>query len=201
MLARSAIRFIAHSAAACMLAVTALAADGPAPGAPPARMAPDPAGMPQAGQQAPEFKLQDQNDKWVTLADQKGKWVVLYFYPKDKTPGCTTQACEFRDDIFAFRKANAVILGISVDDVASHKEFSKEHGLPFSILADSSKETAKKYGVLTKFGQAEIAARETFLIDPNGKIVKHYSVGPKDLPDHSKLVLSDIDSMKKSSKG
>jgi thioredoxin-dependent peroxiredoxin len=146
---------------------------------------------PALGAAAPEFKLQDQNGKWHELKDYRGKWVALYFYPKDQTPGCTTQACEFRDNIFAFRDAGAQILGISVDDVESHKAFSEKHGLPFPILADASKETAKKYGVLKTFlGTMELAKRDTFLIDPQGKIVKHYpDVDPK---GHSQIVLNDI---------
>ena len=145
----------------------------------------------RSAQPAPDFKLQDQNGKWHTLKDYRGKWVVLYFYPKDQTPGCTTQACEFRDNIFAFRDAGAQILGISVDDVESHKAFSEKHGLPFPILADSKKETAKQYGVLKTFlGTMELAKRDTFLIDPQGKIVKHYAdVDPK---GHSQIVLNDI---------
>jgi peroxiredoxin Q/BCP len=146
---------------------------------------------PDVGAAAPAFKLQDQKGTWHSLEDYRGKWVVLYFYPKDMTPGCTTQACEFRDNIFAFRDAGAVILGISVDDVESHKKFAEEHGLPFTILADTEKKTSKDYGVLKKFmGTMELANRETFLIDPTGKIVKHYpSVDPK---GHSQLVLNDL---------
>jgi peroxiredoxin Q/BCP len=146
---------------------------------------------PALGAPAPDFKLQDQNGKWHELKDYRGKWVALYFYPKDQTPGCTTQACEFRDNIFAFRDAGAQILGISVDDVESHKAFSEKHGLPFPILADSKKETAKQYGVLKTFlGTMELAKRDTFLIDPQGKIVKHYAdVDPK---GHSQIVLNDI---------
>jgi thioredoxin-dependent peroxiredoxin len=125
------------------------------------------AAAPKVGAAAPEFRLQDQAGKWVTLQEQRGKWVVLYFYPKDNTPGCTTQACGFRDDIFAFRRANATILGISVDDVESHDKFAKEHSLPFSILADSSKQTTKTYG-----------------------IAKHYA--DVDTEGHSKLVLTDL---------
>jgi peroxiredoxin Q/BCP len=141
---------------------------------------------PTVGTDAPAFRLQDQNGKWHALADYRGKWVVLYFYPKDATPGC-----EFRDNIFAFREAGAVILGVSVDDVESHKKFSEEHGLPFPILADSTKATAKEYGVLKKYlGTMELASRETFLIDPQGKIVKHYpGVNPK---GHSQAVLADL---------
>lgn len=146
---------------------------------------------PALGSPAPEFKLQDQNGKTHELKDYRGKWVALYFYPKDQTPGCTTQACEFRDNIFAFRDAGAVILGVSVDDVESHKKFSEKHGLPFPILADSEKVVAKQYGVLKRFlGVAELAKRDTFLIDPTGKIVRHYAdVDPK---GHSQVVLKDI---------
>jgi peroxiredoxin Q/BCP len=154
-----------------------------------------PAEAPKAGQAAPAIRLQDQHGNWVTLDQQKGKWVVLYFYPKDNTPGCTTQACEFRDNIFEVRKANAVILGVSVDDLESHKKFSTDHGLPFSILADSTKETSKRYGVLMKRGEMEIANRITFLIDPNGKIAKTYVVDPPSLAGHSKTVLADIASL------
>src|SRR6187551_1496585 len=89
----------------------------------------------QLGSPAPEFKLQDQSGKWHQLKDYRGKWVVLYFYAKDMTPGCTTQACEFRDNIFGFRNAGAVVLGISVDDVQSHKKFADKNNLPFPLLA------------------------------------------------------------------
>ena len=143
------------------------------------------------GQPAPAFRLQNQTGEWVTLEQQRGKWLVLYFYPKDNTPGCTTQACEFRDNIFAYRKAGGVILGISVDDLASHRKFAEEHSLPFPILADADKKTARSYGVLYKaMGIMEIARRETFIIDPAGRIAKHYkSVNPK---GHSELVLADL---------
>jgi peroxiredoxin Q/BCP len=150
---------------------------------------------PEVGQPAPAIRLQDQHGNWITLDQQKGKWVVLYFYPKDNTPGCTTQACEFRDNIFAVRKANAVILGVSVDDLESHKKFSEEHGLPFSILADANKEASTRYGVLTKFGPNEVASRVTYLIDPQGKIAKRYVVDPPSLNGHSQAVLADIAAM------
>lgn len=149
---------------------------------------------PEVGAEAPGFRLQDQNGKWVELKDHRGKWVVLYFYPKDNTPGCTTQACEFRDNIFAFREANAVILGISVDDVRSHERFASEYRLPFSILADSEKQVSRDYGVLHRaFGVLQIARRETFVIDPRGRIARHYrDVNPE---THSRQVLADIKSM------
>lgn len=142
------------------------------------------------GTAAPDFRLQDQNGKWHQLKDYRGKWVALYFYPKDQTPGCTTQACEFRDNIFAFKEANAQILGVSVDDVDSHKKFSEKHGLPFPILADPTKATAKRYDSLKSYFGMELAKRDTFLIDPEGRIVKRYSdVDPK---EHTKVVLKDI---------
>ena len=147
------------------------------------------------GSPAPAFKLQDQAGMWHSLADYKGKWVALYFYPKDDTPGCTTQACSFRDNVFAFNKEGAVILGISVDDVASHKAFAEKHGLPFTLLADSDKADSKQYGVLkTYIGDMEMARRDTFLIDPQSRIAKHYeSVNPE---GHSAVVLADIKALK-----
>ncbi|HEU5137069.1 MAG TPA: peroxiredoxin [Steroidobacteraceae bacterium] len=149
-----------------------------------------PAAAPAEGTQAPAIKLQDQAGKWQTLDQYKGKWVVLYFYPKDFTGGCTTQACELRDNIFAFKKADAVILGVSVDDVASHEKFAKEHSLPFDILADPTHEVSEKYGVLANYGGAKLASRQTFLIGPDGKIVKHWpKVDPK---EHSNMVLAEI---------
>jgi thioredoxin-dependent peroxiredoxin len=146
---------------------------------------------PAEGTKAPDFKLQDQKGEWHTLKQYKGKWVVLYFYPKDETSGCTTQACELRDNIFAFRKANAVILGVSADTVDSHKEFAANHSLPFTILADPDKKVIKQYGVLWSPKEGiELASRQTFLIGPDGKIVKHWDkVDPK---GHSDMVLAEI---------
>ena len=150
---------------------------------------------PAVGKPAPSFKLQDQAGKWHSLADYKGKWVALYFYPKDDTPGCTTQACGFRDNVFAFNKEGAVIVGISVDDMASHKEFAEKHSLPFTILADSDKAVTRSYGVLkTYMGVMEMARRDTFIIDPQGRVAKHYeSVNPE---GHSQVVLADIKALK-----
>jgi len=155
--------------------------------------------VPAVGQPAPAFKLQDQAGKWHTLADYKGKWVAVYFYPKDDTPGCTTQACSFRDNVFAFNKEGAVILGISVDNVESHKAFAEKHGLPFTLLADADKSVSKRYGVLkTYMGVMEMARRDTFLIDPQGRIAKHYeSVNPE---GHSAVVLADIKALKAGTK-
>ena len=140
---------------------------------------------------SPGFKLQDQTGKWHSLSDYRGKWVVLYFYPKDNTPGCTTQACEFRDNIFAYRDIGAVIIGISVDDVASHKAFAEQHSLPFTILADSDKSVTTGYGTLKEYiGIAKLARRDTFIIDPQGKVARHYQdVNPA---GHSQTVLADL---------
>jgi peroxiredoxin Q/BCP len=143
------------------------------------------------GTLAPAFRLPDQNGKWITLAEQRGKWVVLYFYAKDNTPGCTTEACDFRDNNPAFSALGAVVLGISVDDVASHRGFAAEHHLPFPILADSDKQVSREYGVLHKpLGLMELARRETFIVDPQGIIVKHYR--DVDPAGHSKQVLADL---------
>ena len=149
---------------------------------------------PAVGDHAPDFRLQDQAGKGHALSDYKGQWVVLYFYPKDNTPGCTTQACELRDNIFAFRDLGAAVLGVSVDDVASHKACAEEHGLPFPILADADKKVATAYGVLTKFmGMMELARRDTFIIDPQGKVARHYmKVDPK---GHSEMVLAELKSL------
>jgi len=148
------------------------------------------AAEPATGSLAPNFKLQDQHDAWISLADQRGKWLVVYFYPMDETPGCTTEACEFRDNIFAFRKLGVNVLGISVQDVASKKEFATKHSLPFSVLADADKSVAKTYGVLSVLGYAR---RETFVIDPKGRIAKHYpDVDPK---AHSKQLLADLQAL------
>lgn len=148
------------------------------------------AASPAVGEAAPGFRLQDGAGEWHTLSEFYGKWVALYFYPKDGTPGCTTEACEFRDNVFAFRDAGAVIIGISVDDVDDHKKFVAKHSLPFTLLADVDQQVSKQYGVLNSFMGWHFSRRDTFLIDPNGRLVKHYeSVSPK---GHSNAVLADI---------
>ena len=147
----------------------------------------------EIGAPAPEFELPDQDGQLHSLEDYRDQWVVLYFYPKDETPGCTTQACEFRDNIFAFRKLNAQILGVSLDDVESHKNFSENHGLPFPLLADSAGTTADAYGVKTKMMGWTVAKRQTFIIDPRGKIARHYQ---KVDPDrHAAEVLADLEAL------
>ena len=142
------------------------------------------------GQTAPNFNLQDQNGNWHTLDNYKGQWVVLFFYPKDQTPGCTTEACNFRDNIFEFQKLNTQILGVSLDDIESHQAFSEKYSLPYPILADVNKECATEYGVLGKFMMMTIAKRQSFLINPEGKIVKHYKKVDPDT--HTKEVIIDL---------
>lgn len=142
------------------------------------------------GSSAPQFRLQDQQGEWHELDQYRGQWVALYFYPKDDTPGCTTEACSFRDNIFAFEALNAVILGVSLDDVESHAEFAEKYSLPFSILADTDKQAAEAYGVIMKIGPMSLAKRESFLINPEGVIVKHYAkVNPN---QHTEEVLADL---------
>jgi len=151
--------------------------------------------QPSVGDSAPTFKLQDQNGDWHTLEDYKGKYVVLFFYPKDGTPGCTTEACNFRDNIFAFDDLDTQILGISLDDVESHKEFSEKYSLPYPILADMEKESAVDYGVLGKFMMMTITKRESFIIDPDGVIVKHYKNVDPD--KHTDEVIEELKSLQK----
>ncbi len=140
---------------------------------------------------APSFELPDQTGKVHTLEDYRGQWVVLYFYPKNNTPGCTTEACEFRDNIFAFKRMNAQIIGVSLDDVESHKEFAEEYNLPFPLLADTEGELAEAYDVLGFMGK--MAKRQTFIINPDGKIAKHYEkVNPS---EHSEEVLADLETL------
>jgi peroxiredoxin Q/BCP len=142
------------------------------------------------GNAAPEFELPDQTGELHSLEDYRSQWVVLYFYPKDETPGCTTEACEFRDNIFAYRDLNAQILGVSLDDVESHKAFADNHNLPFPLLADVEGEASMAYGVKTRMFGMTVAKRQTFIIDPEGNIAKHYEkVKPA---EHSDQVLADL---------
>jgi thioredoxin-dependent peroxiredoxin len=151
--------------------------------------------QPGIGEPAPDFELVDQNGQLHSIEDYRGKWVALYFYPKDDTPGCTTEACEFRDNIFAFRDANCQILGVSFDDESSHKEFSEKYSLPFPLLADTKGAAADAYGVRTKTFGMTVARRQTFLIDPEGNIAKHYdSVDPG---SHSAEILADLEKLRK----
>ena len=155
------------------------------------------AAMPQAGQVAPAFRLQDQNGHWRSPAEYHGHWLVLYFYPKDFTPGCTTEVCTFRDDIAKLRQAGADVIGVSLDDVKSHASFAAKYHVPFPLLADSSHQVATEYGVLTSMGDVRYAKRTTFLISPDGKIAKVYQdVDPR---QNSAQVLRDLAALKAAS--
>ena len=147
----------------------------------------------KVGDKAPNFSLQDQNNIIHTLSDYEGQWVVLYFYPKDDTPGCTTQACDFRDAVKRIIASKSVVFGLSLDSVASHKLFAEKYNLPFSLLADEKGEVSKLYDSLRKL--LGYAKRNTFIVDPEGNIAKIYlSVNPK---THSEMVLSDLSSLQK----
>ena len=132
------------------------------------------ADTPEVGQPAPSFKLPDQNGKIHTLNNFRGKWLALYFYPKDDTPGCTEQACKFRDDLHKLKALGANVVGISVDNTTSHAKFAREYNLPFPLLADNNGETAAQYDSLLDLVIVKFAKRNTFLIDPDGRIAKIY---------------------------
>ena len=141
---------------AVLLAVTLFAAD-PAP---------------QAGQPAPDFTLPSQDGSRISLHDFKGKWVVLYFYPKDGTPGCTIEAHNFQRDLAKYAQNRAVIVGVSVDSTGSHQEFCAKQGLTFKLLADTEKSVSRQYGSLTNLLGYKISSRNTFLVNPEGRIAR-----------------------------
>ncbi len=153
--------------------------------------------MLKIGENASDFTLPDQEGNQHKLSDYKGKKVILYFYPKDMTPGCTIEACSFRDDFAEYKKRGIIILGISGDSVDSHKKFSEKHSLPFTLLADSKKEVSDKYGVYgeKKFlGKTFLGVkRTTYLIDEKGIIRKVYE--KVDVGEHSKEILEDINNL------
>jgi peroxiredoxin Q/BCP len=152
--------------------------------------------MPTVGSIAPDFTLNSQENTPVSLHDFQGKWVVLYFYPKDQTPGCTIEAHGFTRDQDQYTQKNAVVLGVSVDTVDSHKEFCAKDGINFKLLSDTTHGVVEKYGSLNQMNGNTLAARNTFLIDPKGKIVKVYvKVNPT---PHSAEVLSALDEFQKS---
>jgi len=153
------------------------------------------AAAPGAGSAAPDFTLPSQESASVSLKDYRGSWVVLYFYPKDQTPGCTREAHNFQADQAKYASRHAVVLGVSVDSVDSHKKFCAKEGLNFKLLADRDGKVSGAYGSLTNLGVVKFAARHTFLIDPNGKVAKAYtSVDPV---RHSEEVLATLDQMQK----
>ena len=152
--------------------------------------------MPQVGSKAPDFTLNSQEGTPVSLHDFEGKWVVLYFYPKDMSQGCTIEAHNFQRDLAQYERKDAVILGVSVDTVDSHQQFCAKDGLTFKLLSDASHVVTTKYGSLMEMRGMTLAARNTFLIDPKGVIRKVYTkVNPN---PHSQDVLADLDGLKKS---
>jgi peroxiredoxin Q/BCP len=148
------------------------------------------------GDDAPTFMLPDSQGNQVSLNDYKGKWAVLYFYPKDDTPGCTKEACQFRDDFKTLETLGAKVIGVSIDDSFSHKKFAEKYNLPFPLLSDASGEVADRYGALNNFLVIKLAKRYTFLINPQGKIAKIYlSV---DTSKHSQEIIDDLKKLKES---
>ena len=151
--------------------------------------------MPAVGAAAPGFNLTTNEGKQVSLNDFKGKWVVLYFYPKDFTQGCTIEARNFQRDIAKYEAANAVILGVSVDNAESHKDFCAKEGLNFKLLADTDAQVSEQYGSIMEYNGAKLSARNTFIIDPQGKIAKVFEkvkVAP-----HSEEVLAALATLQK----
>jgi peroxiredoxin Q/BCP len=155
--------------------------------------------MPKEGTKAPLFTLADQTGKAHALSDYKGEWVLIYFYPKDDTPGCTKQACAIRDDFPAFKKLGLMVFGISTDSVKSHAKFVEKYELPFTLLADEDKKVVEAYGV---WGKKKFMGREylgtmrtSFLIDPKGVIAKVYTNVKPEV--HAEMVLNDLRGLKK----
>jgi len=151
--------------------------------------------IPAAGQKAPDFTLPSEDGSSVSLSQFTGKWVVLYFYPKDGTPGCTIEAHNFQRDIAKYQSDDAVIVGVSVDSADSHKGFCAKQGLTFKLLADTDKKVCQEYGSMRSIVGMKMAARNTFLIDPHGTIAKVWTgVNPG---EHSAQVLEALQELKK----
>lgn len=146
--------------------------------------------IPVAGNAAPDFALTDQNGREVTLEGLRGKWVVLYFYPKNDTPGCTEEACNFRDDIAQLMALGTEVLGVSIAETASNADFARKYHLPFSLLADRDGAVAKRYGAYADWMIVGFAKRYTFLINPQGKIAKTYL--KVDTSKHSAEIIADL---------
>jgi peroxiredoxin Q/BCP len=150
---------------------------------------------PTVGSAAPDFNLPSQESSSVSLKDYRGSWIVLYFYPKDLTAGCTREARNFQADQAKYAERHAVVLGVSVDSIDSHKKFCAKEGLNFKLLADTDGKVSRSYGSLTNYGVVKLSARHTFLVDPTGKVAKAYtSVDPV---RHSEEVLAALDQMQK----
>ena len=150
---------------------------------------------PAVGTEAPDFTLNSQDGKPVSLHDFRGKWVVLYFYPKDMTPGCTIEAHNFQRDLAKYEAKNATIMGVSVQDEKSHQEFCAKESLNFKLLADTQHEVSEKYDSVTNLGVMKLSARHTFLIDPTGKVRKVWT--DVDVKKHSDEILATLDDLSK----
>lgn len=155
--------------------------------------------IPKLGVKAPAISLPDQNGKQTKLSDYLGQWVLVYFYPKDDTPGCTTEACTLRDNFPKLNRFKVKVLGISTDSVASHKKFADKYKLPFTLLADTDKKVVEKYGVWVEksmYGRKYFGVlRTSFLVDPQGKIVRIYEkVKPA---EHAEQVMADLKELQK----
>lgn len=145
------------------------------------------------GLAAPAFRLLDQDGQAHDLADYRGRWLMLYFYPKDNTPGCTREACVFRDDLRRFAQRHVALLGVSLDSVDSHRRFADKYSLPFPLLADPGGKVARAYGALWSLGPIRFARRHSFIIDPQGRLARIYrSVTPT---DHSEDVIRELDDL------
>jgi len=152
--------------------------------------------QPEAGAPAPDFSLTTSDGGQVSLKDYRGKWVVLYFYPKDFTSGCTMEAKNFQRDLTKYEQAGAIVLGVSVDTAQSHKDFCAKEGLNFKLLTDPDAKVSTEYGSVMDYKGAKLAARNTFIINPKGEIAKVYT-GVKPA-DHSEQVLKDLAELVKS---
>jgi peroxiredoxin Q/BCP len=151
------------------------------------------ASMPSAGSVAPEFTLTSQEGTPVSLKDYRGKWVVLYFYPKDFTSGCTIEAHNFQRDQPQYQQRNVVVLGVSVDSADSHKQFCTKEGLNFKLLADADHKVSSAYGSLTNLGMVKFASRHTFIINPEGKVAKVFTeVNPNKHSEEVLLALAEL---------
>jgi len=152
--------------------------------------------QPAVGKPAPDFSLTTGDGSQVSLKDYHGKWVVLYFYPKDFTSGCTLEAQNFQRDLSKYNDAGVVILGVSVDTAQSHKDFCAKEGLNFKLLADPDAKVSTEYGSVMDYKGQKLAARNTFIINPDGDVAKVYT-GVKPA-EHSEQVLKDLADLKKS---
>ena len=149
------------------------------------------------GKAAPDFKLKNSYGEFVSLEQFKGEWLLVFFYPKDDTPGCTKEACSLRDNFTEIKKLNANVVGISIDSSDSHKEFKEKYNLPFMLLSDSDGETAKKYGALNNFFIFKLAKRQSFIIDPIGVVRRVYrDVSPA---NHAQEIKNDLEAFERNS--